>query len=82
MFIRKKKNQSGSVSVQIIQKIAGKNKLIKSIGTTKDKKDIEFLINKAHLEMQKLQAQRAFDFGHTKKMLIFYILCKMPALLR
>jgi len=67
MFIRKKKNQSGSVSVQIIQKIAGKNKLIKSIGAAKDKKDIEFLINKAYLKIPELQAQGTFDFGHTRK---------------
>lgn len=67
MFIRKKKNQSGSVSIQIIQKIAGKNKLIKSIGAAIDKKDIEFLINKAHLEIPKLQDQKTFNFGHTKK---------------
>lgn len=67
MFIRKKKNQSGSVSIQIIQKTSGKNKLIKSIGVAINEKDIEFLINKAHLEIPKLQAQKTFDFGHTKK---------------
>ncbi len=66
MFIRKKKNQSGSVSIQIIQKIAGKNKLIKSMGTAKEEKNIDFLVNKAHLEIPKLQAQTTFDFGHTK----------------
>lgn len=67
MFIRKKKNQSGSVSIQIIQKIAGKNKLIKSMGAAKEEKDIDSLVNKAHREMPKLQAQTTFDFGHTKR---------------
>lgn len=67
MFVREKKNQSGSVSIQIIQKVNGKNKLISSIGVAKDKKDIEFLVNKAYLEIPKLQAQRTFNFGHTKK---------------
>lgn len=67
MFIRKKKNQSGSVSIQIIQKIAGKNKVVKSMGAAKDKKDIEFLLNKAYLEIPKLQMRGTFDFGHTRK---------------
>ena len=67
MFVRKKKNQSGSISIQIIQKIDGKNKLIKSIGSAKDEKDVQFLVNKAYLEMPKLKAQRTFNFGHTKK---------------
>ena len=58
MFVRKKKNQSGSISIQIIQKIDGKNKLIKSIGSAKDEKDVQFLVNKAYLEMPKLKAQR------------------------
>ncbi|HED38273.1 MAG TPA: IS1634 family transposase [Ignavibacteria bacterium] len=67
MFVRKKKNQSGSVSIQIIQKIAGKNKLIKSVGAAKDEKDIKILINKAYSEMPELKKQRVFDFGHTKR---------------
>lgn len=41
MFIRKKKNKSGSVSVQIIDKSSGKYKVVKTIGSSNDLKDIE-----------------------------------------
>ena len=38
MFVRKKRNKSGSVSVQIIKKENGKNRVVESIGCSKDKK--------------------------------------------
>ena len=36
MFVRKKVNKSGVVSVQIITKVHGKSKLVKSIGSSND----------------------------------------------
>lgn len=59
MFIRRKKNQSGSVSIQIIQKIYGSNKLIKSIGSATNEPDISFLLAKAKQEIQMLMKQRS-----------------------
>ncbi len=42
MFVRKKPNKSGSVSVQIVVKTrSSKQKVIKSIGFSKDSKEIE-----------------------------------------
>ncbi|HEB62151.1 MAG TPA: transposase, partial [Bacteroidetes bacterium] len=67
MFIRKKKNASGSVSIQIIEKQEGRNKVIKSIGSSKDKKEIDFLVKKAYLEIPKLQKQEILNFGYSKK---------------
>ena len=67
MFIRKKKNKSGSVSIQILEKVNGKNKLLKSIGSATNRDDIDLLLKKASLEIPKLNGQRTFDFGHTKK---------------
>ena len=67
MFIRKKKNKSGSVSIQIIQKINKKNKLVKTIGSSKDKKEVEFLLNKAYLEIPKIQKQKTLDIEYSKK---------------
>jgi hypothetical protein len=46
MFIRKKINQSGSISVQIIQKDNGKYKVLKTISSSKDLIEIEFLVQK------------------------------------
>lgn len=41
MFVRKKKNSSGSVSIQIIQKVNGKSKLVETIGSSLDEEEIE-----------------------------------------
>lgn len=43
MFIRKKRNASGSVSVQIIEKIGRNNKVVRTIGSSKDEDEIELL---------------------------------------
>jgi len=43
MFVRKKKNKSGSISVQIISKKSGKYKVVKTIGSSKCSKEIERL---------------------------------------
>jgi len=67
MFVRKKKNLSGSISIQIIEKQKGINKLVKSIGSSKDKEEIEFLMNKAYLEISKMQKQEILDFGYSQK---------------
>jgi len=55
MFVRKKKNKSGSVSIQIIQKIEGNNKVVKSVGCSREEKEINFLVRKAYLEIPKIQ---------------------------
>lgn len=47
MFVRKKKNTSGSISIQIIQKQNGKYKLIKTIGSSSNEQEIERLYRQA-----------------------------------
>lgn len=47
MFIRKKHNSSGSVSVQIISKEYGKYRLIETIGSSKEPNEIEKLMLEA-----------------------------------
>ena len=54
MFVRKKKNQSGSVSIQIIDKSYGNYKVIKTVGSSKDKDDIEKLYREAIEEIPRL----------------------------
>lgn len=58
MFIRKKKNNSGSISIQIIQKVKGRNKLIKNIGSGKEGSEVEVLVAKAQQELLLLNKQR------------------------
>jgi len=54
MFIRKNKNRSGSFSIQIISKESGKYKIYKTIGSGKTDQEIEFLYQRANLELQAL----------------------------
>ena len=56
MFIRKKQNKSGSVSVQIIQKISKtKIKIVKHIGTGKNENEIQQLLKQAREELHNEQ---------------------------
>ena len=57
MFIRKSKNRSGSVSVQVISKQAGKSKVVKTIGSAADEQQIAILVHRAKQEIASLQKQ-------------------------
>lgn len=59
MFIRKKKNRSGSISVQLLQKVNGRNKLIKTIGSAIESSEIALLVAKANQEMEAVSKQRS-----------------------
>ena len=61
MFIRKKRNRSGTVSVQIIKKIDRVNKVIKTIGSSSDPAEIDLLYHKALYEMPRLYGATLFD---------------------
>ena len=43
MFIRKKKNPSGVISIQVIDKSRGRYKVIKTIGSSSDSSEVESL---------------------------------------
>ena len=47
MYVRKKKNRSGVISIQVLAKIHGKSKLIKTIGSSPDPLEVEHLLVKA-----------------------------------
>jgi transposase len=57
MFIRKKLNSSGSVSIQVIQKINGRNKILKTIGSATTRQKKEELVNLARQEIDQLTSQ-------------------------
>lgn len=54
MFIRKKKNQSGSVSIQIIQKQQGKYIVIKTLGASREEEEIDRLYKQAQESIPRL----------------------------
>ena len=57
MFVRKLKNRSGSLSIQVIQKVRGKYKVVKTIGCATTQHKIEYLTNLAKQEIEKLSSQ-------------------------
>lgn len=63
MFVRKKPNKSGVISVQVIGKINGKSKLIKTIGSSKDPLEIEALVKDGHHYISRFGGQKTLDFS-------------------
>ncbi len=57
MFIRKKRNSSGSVSVQIISKSSGRYKVVQSIGCGRSEQQVQKLIYLARQELKRLSQQ-------------------------
>lgn len=57
MFTRKKRNRSGSVSVQIISKSTGKYKVLKTIGCAHTEQEIEKLVYLSKQEIARLSNQ-------------------------
>ena len=67
MFVRKKKNKSGIISVQIIDKSSGKYKVFKTIGSSADSRTIEELYVKAKLVIKNLNGQEQINFEIDKE---------------
>lgn len=64
MFIRKNKNRSGSVSIQIIRKDLRRNKVIMTVGCAKTKQEEEFLVIKAQEELERMQGMQSLFVEH------------------
>ena len=57
MFVRRKCNRSGSHSIQVIQKVRGRYKVVKTVGCANTQHEIESLSNLAKQEIDKLSLQ-------------------------
>jgi transposase len=57
MFIREKRNSSGSVSVQIISKSSGKYKVVKTIGSSSNEQEILKLVYLGKQEIERIACQ-------------------------
>lgn len=64
MFVRKKRNKSGSVSIQIILKSRGKYKVFKTIGCAKTKREEELMVLLANTELEKLSGNQPLFIEH------------------
>lgn len=62
MFIRKKLNRSGVVSVQIIDKSSGKYRVLKTVGSTSDQEQLSLLMDEANRLIPILSKQPSLQF--------------------
>jgi transposase len=67
MFVRKKKNKSGVISIQIIDKSSGRYKVVKTVGSSKDSKIVDQLFLRAHQEKDRIQGKQQFNFEIVKE---------------
>lgn len=79
MFVRQKKNKSGVVSIQVIDKSSGKYKLLKTIGSSNNLKEIEKFVAEARNYIKETQKLNEFDFSNSNQ-LIQHVLENITAL--
>ena len=63
MFIRKKNNKSGTVSIQLIDKSRGRYKVFKTIGSSMDPLEVDRLFDQAKSELIRLTQPLDINFG-------------------
>ncbi len=66
VFVRKKKNKSGVISVQVIAKVDGKTKLLETIGSSKETQVINELVKKGKEYIRSYGGQQVLNFIDTK----------------
>lgn len=64
MFVRRNKNRSGSVSIQIIMKVGRRNKVLKSVGCAKTQREEELLVLLAKTEIDRIQGMHSLFIEH------------------
>ena len=73
MFVRKKKNKSGLISVQIIDKSSGKYKVLNTIGSAFENAEVEKLLDKGKQWISDHFGQYELDFQNEKELLTTFI---------
>lgn len=69
MFVRKKKNKSGVISVQIITKVDGKSRLVKTIGSSANADEVERLVKEGRVFIHTYAGQQKLDFSNTTELI-------------
>ena len=62
MFVRKKKNKSGVISIQVIDKSTGSYRVLKTIGSSSDPEVIEQLYSKGKKWIEEFSGQLSLEF--------------------
>lgn len=81
MFVRKKKNKSGSVSVQVIEKYEGRYIVRKSFGSSKSPDAIEDMCQNAYDWIIRYGGQQIIDFEDSSENLADYVFDNIDKLL-
>lgn len=66
VFVRKKKNKSGIVSIQIIDKSSGNYELYRTVGSSDEPKEIDRLFEEGKKEVEQLTGQQSLLFDQKK----------------
>lgn len=69
MFVREKVNRSGVISVQVITKVQGKSKLVKTIGSSGDSKVIADFVKQGHQFIASFGGQQTLNFSDESSLL-------------
>ncbi len=75
MFIRNKKNKSGIISIQIIDKSTGKYKVIKTIGSSSDGVVVQKLVHQAEQWIKEKRGVIELDFSNETKTVLQILDC-------
>lgn len=77
MYIKRRKNSSGSTSIQVIEKRNGNTRLIKTIGSSSEAGKIEELQSKAkhYIKEQQKQLELSLSSSKTEKIIKEYFAC-------
>ncbi|WP_288072834.1 hypothetical protein [Hydrotalea sp.] len=74
--MRKKRNNSGTVSVQIIDKSSGRYVVHQTVGSSADTLEIDFLVKKANHIIRTYGGQRVIAFSQSSGAAIGISICK------
>jgi len=64
MFIRRNKNRSGSISIQVVQKFKRINKVLKTVGIAETKREEDLLILLAKAEIERFKGTKGLFVEH------------------
>lgn len=67
VFVRKKKNKSGVVSIQIIDKSTGRYELYRTVGSSNDVKEIERFFKEGKKEIEQITGQQLIPFHQERE---------------
>ncbi len=76
MYVRQKKNKSGVISVQIIDKSRGKYEVVKTIGSSQDREELERLVTEGKAYITKYKGQLDLNFEVQKEKEVFNLFFK------